>query len=65
MDVGAGSLTVAGIDFTNGSTGVGHQVTISSGTATVSGNITATGTTSSKIISVSYTHLTLPTKRIV
>jgi hypothetical protein len=43
LDVGAGTLTAGDIDFTSTPAGAGHQLTISTGTATVNGNITGIG----------------------
>ena len=52
LDVGAGTVSAASIAFTNSFTNVRHQITISTGTLTVSGNITInpTGSTSPSII---------------
>jgi hypothetical protein len=48
LDVGVGTLSVQNIDFISGTAGgSGHQVSISSGTATVSGNVTGSGTSGS------------------
>lgn len=50
LDVGAGALSMQNLDFTSGTTGgTGHQLTISSGTTTVAGNVTGSGTSSSII----------------
>lgn len=50
LDVSSGNISVQNLSFTNGSTGgTGHQFTISSGSATVSGNVTGTGTSSSTV----------------
>jgi hypothetical protein len=46
MNVGAGTLTAGDIDFTATGSGAGHQMTISTGTATVIGNITGIGSSS-------------------
>jgi len=46
LDVGAGTLTATNIDFTATASGVGHRMVISTGTATVSGNITGIGASS-------------------
>ncbi len=52
LDVGAGTVSAASIAFTNSLTNVRHQITISTGTLTVSGNITInpTGWASPNII---------------
>ena len=50
LAVGAGSLNTANIAFTNGGNANRHQITISTGTVTVSGNITQTGSTGSASI---------------
>ncbi len=50
VTVGSGILTAANIAFTNGGTGVRHSVTISTGTVSVTGDITgSTGNTSGTI----------------
>jgi len=46
LNVGAGTLTAGDIDFTATGSGAGHQMTISTGTATVSGNVTGIGASS-------------------
>ncbi len=47
LDVGAGNLQAGSIAFTNGSPGgTGHRLTISTGTAIVSGNINGSGASS-------------------
>lgn len=50
--VGAGNLNAGSIAFTNGgaATAVRHQITISTGTVTVAGNLTQTGSTGSASI---------------
>jgi hypothetical protein len=48
MNVGAGTLNAGNIAFTSGTAGgTGHRMTISTGMASVSGNVTGTGTSSS------------------
>jgi len=46
LNVGAGTLTASSIDFTSTPGGAGHQLTISTGTATISGNVTGIGVSS-------------------
>jgi Secretion system C-terminal sorting domain len=47
LAVGSGTLNAGSISFTNGSAGgTGHRLTISTGTTTVSGNVTGTGNSS-------------------
>ena len=46
LDVGAGSLTAGSLNFTSTASGAGHQVSISTGTATISGDITGIGASS-------------------
>ena len=46
LNVGPGMLNVGSLSFTNGSSGTGHQVLISTGTATVSGSVSGTGASS-------------------
>jgi hypothetical protein len=46
MNVGGGTLTAGDIDFTSTPGGAGHQIIISTGTATVIGNITGIGASS-------------------
>jgi len=53
LAVGAGILSVGNIAFTNGGGTNRHEMTISTGTVTVSGNITATGATGSATITFS------------
>ena len=57
LAVGAGILTATGIAFTNGSSAASalHALTISTGTATISGDITHTGSTGSATITFSNT----------
>ncbi len=50
LAVGAGILNAGSIAFTNGGGGQRHFLTISTGTVTVSGNITQTGSTGSATI---------------
>lgn len=50
LAVGAGVLTAGSIAFTNGGGGQRHALTISTGTATVSGNISQEGSTGSATI---------------
>jgi len=47
LNVGAGNLTAGALDFTATGSGAGHQMTISTGTATISGNVTGIGASSS------------------
>jgi hypothetical protein len=51
--VGAGNLNVGSIAFTNGGGNVRHQITISTGTVTVTGNVTGTAGNTSGTISFS------------
>lgn len=46
LNVGAGSLTSASLSFTTTGGGAGHQLSISTGTATISGNISGIGPSS-------------------
>ncbi|MBX2963373.1 MAG: T9SS type A sorting domain-containing protein [Cyclobacteriaceae bacterium] len=46
LSVGAGTLTADNVDFTASIGGSGHQLTISTGTVTVAGNITGIGPSS-------------------
>jgi hypothetical protein len=46
LSVGTGTLTAGDIDFTATVSGAGHRMTISTGTATISGNITGIGASS-------------------
>ncbi len=50
LAVGAGTLNAGSIAFTNGGGGQRHQLTISTGTATITGNVTETGSTGSATI---------------
>ncbi len=50
LAVGAGTLTAGSIAFTNGGGGQRHVMTISTGTATVTGNVTQVGSTGSATI---------------
>ncbi|MBN8650232.1 MAG: T9SS type A sorting domain-containing protein [Cytophagales bacterium] len=52
LNVGAGNLVAENVAFTTGSPGgTGHRMTISTGTATISSNVTGTGTSSLIIFS--------------
>ena len=51
--VGAGILNAGSVAFTNGSTANGHEISISTGTVTVTGNVTQTGSTGSATIAFS------------
>ena len=53
INVGSGILNAGSIAFTNGGAANKHQITISSGTVTVTGNVTQTGSTGSATISFS------------
>jgi hypothetical protein len=46
LDVGAGSLNASNLNFTSTPSGAGHQMSISTGTATISGSITGVGASS-------------------
>jgi hypothetical protein len=46
LNVSAGTLTSASLDFTSTPGGAGHQLTISTGTATISGDVTGIGASS-------------------
>jgi hypothetical protein len=46
FDVGPGALTAGSLDFTASGSGAGHLMTISTGTATISGNVTGIGASS-------------------
>ncbi|MEZ4972140.1 MAG: T9SS type A sorting domain-containing protein [Cyclobacteriaceae bacterium] len=46
LNVGAGALTAGSLDFTSTTSGAGHQLIISSGTATINGNVTGIGASS-------------------
>jgi len=46
LSVGAGSMTAGSIDFTATGSGAGHQMTLTTGTATISGDITGIGASS-------------------
>lgn len=46
LNVGAGNLSTAGLNFTATGSGAGHQVTISTGTATINGSVTGIGPSS-------------------
>ncbi|MEI8114709.1 MAG: hypothetical protein WCI54_13825, partial [Bacteroidia bacterium] len=50
LSVGAGNLNAGSIAFTSGGAGVRHLITISTGTVTVTGNVTQTGSTGSASI---------------
>jgi hypothetical protein len=50
ITVGAGILNAGSIAFTNGGTAVRHSITISTGTVTVTGNVTQTGSNGSASI---------------
>ncbi len=57
LDVGAGTLSAGSMAFTNGGSGAGgnkrHFLTISTGTATITGNVTQVGSTGSATITFS------------
>lgn len=46
LNVGAGNLTAGDLNFTATGSGAGHQVTISTGTATINGSVTGSGPSS-------------------
>lgn len=51
LSVGAGSLTSQSLSFTNTASGAAHRMTISTGTATITGDVTGIGASSSIIFS--------------
>ncbi len=57
LAVGAGTLTAGSLAFTSGGNAVRHIMTISTGTATISGNVTQTGSTGSASITFTGTGL--------